>query len=75
MAKRGTSFNKGKSPAKKSGGSQADGKGGSLSRGPGTMSAAHVKEAAEKQGVTEDQYLEFNRVKSARAYPKPKSVV
>ena len=30
------------------------------------MSAAQVKEAAEKRGVTEDQYLEFNRVKSAR---------
>ena len=30
------------------------------------MSAAQVKEAAEKQGVTEDQYLEFNRVKAAR---------
>ena len=30
------------------------------------MSAVQVKEAAEKQGVTEDQYLEFNRVKAAR---------
>ena len=50
MAKRGTCFKKGKSPAKKSGGSQADGKGGSLSRGPGTMSAAQVKEAAENKG-------------------------
>ena len=65
MAKRGTSF-KGKSPAKKSGGSQANGKGRNLGRGPGSMSAAQVKEAAEKQGVTEDQYLEFNRVKAAR---------
>ncbi len=66
MAKRGTSFKEGKSPAKKSGGSQAGGKGGSQSQGPGAMSAAQVKEAAERQGVTEEQYLEFNRVKAAR---------
>ena len=30
------------------------------------MSAAQVKEAAERQGVIEEQYLEFNRVKAAR---------
>jgi hypothetical protein len=65
ISKRGSSF-KGKPPAKKSGGSQANGKGRNLSRGPGSMTAAQVKEAADKQGVTEDQYLEFNRIKAAR---------
>ena len=65
MAKRGTSF-KGKSPAKKSGGSQADGKGGSLSAALELCQPPRLRRLRRNKGVTEDQYLEFNRVKSAR---------
>ena len=66
MAKRCTSSKEGKSPAKKSSGSHAGGKGGSPSQGLGAMTAARVKEASERQGVIEAQFLEFNRVKAAR---------
>ena len=67
--KRGNSKKENKPPTKrfgKSDASKGNDKGGSQGKGPGVMSSDDVRLAAEKQGVTVDQYLEFNRVKAAR---------
>ena len=66
----GNSKKENKTPAKHFGKcavSKGDDKGGGgQGRAPGAMSSDDVRLAAEKQGVTADQYLEFNRVKAAR---------
>ena len=66
----GNSKKENKSPAKRFGKSVVskgdENGGGGQGKGPGAMSSEDVRLAAEKQGVTVDQYLEFNRVKAAR---------
>ena len=67
--KRGFSKKENKTPAKrfeKLNVSKGEEKGDSHGKGPGAMSSNDVRLAAEKQGVTVDQYLEFKRVKVAR---------
>ena len=67
--KQGFSKKENKTPAKrfgKFGASKGEEKGESHGKGHGAMSSDDVRLAAEKQGFTVDQYLEFNRVKAAR---------
>ena len=67
--KRGNSKKDNQTPTKRFGklaASKGDEKGGSQGKGLGAMSSDDVRTAADRQGVTADQYLEFNRAKAAR---------